>query len=365
MRTRLRSLAKTFDLTRGRLMSDGSESRKSIGYIGGHGGGNLGDDLMTCVATKMFPEHRLVDIAESWHEKRLAKVRLSGRGFFDQVIVGGGTLISPFWYGKVETAVSQGLRVSTLGTGAGSCGFIQPDAIDLSNWAPLLRRFHRLGLRGPRSCRRLAELGVEHAEVVGDLALYLTPDAVHPATDPPIAAVNLSLPASDDPQYEECERFREVATVMGRLVAEGWQVRPYAMHKPDVAPTRELMASLGLHPNAEVPHLSTVDAFFDYVGPATLNVAVRLHGAILGCCVGVPPLMLAYRDKGVDFMESMALEHWCIYLPAAQAGEVEDRLRELAQQATGLREAVHERSRHWKMQLTRYSRELADAPQAA
>lgn len=329
-------------------------------YIGGHGGGNLGDDLMTRVAQSLFPGRRLVDFAESWHEQRLARLGLSGPVYFSQVLLGGGTLISPFWYGKVEAAVDLGLRVSSLGTGVGSCGFIQPDHIDLSHWAPLLRRFHRLGVRGPRSVQRLREMGVDHAEAVGDLALWLTREEPAPAADPPVVAVNLSLPAAGDPAYDEPRRFAELAAALCRLRLRGWEIRPYAMNPVDVAPTLQAMLDAGCG-EVGVPHLTSVEAFFDHVGPATVNVAVRLHGGILGCCVGVPPLMLAYREKGLDFMESMGLERWCIDLPRATHGEIASRLAELIAAAPGLRATVLQRARAWRSRLTRYAGELLDA----
>lgn len=292
-----------------------------VGYIGGHGGGNLGDDLMLGLARRLFPDRRLVDCAESWHERRLARLGLSGPRYFDHVLLGGGTLISPFWYGKVEAAIGQGLPVSSLGSGAGSCGFIQPDGVDLSAWAPLLKRFANLGVRGPRSLATLRRLGVEHAEVVGDLALALTRDAPHPADATPTIAVNLSLPAPNEPQGDEAVRFDELLEALRPLTRRGWAVRPYAMNPADLAPTRGFVERL-CGRGVPVPHLDSVAGFMDYVGPSTLNVTVRLHGAILGCCAGVPPVMLGYRDKCLDFAESIGMADACVYLPAARTGEV-------------------------------------------
>ncbi len=334
------------------------EHGAQVGYIGGHGGGNLGDDLMLDIATELFPGRRLVDLAESWHERRLARVGLSGPQYFEHVLLGGGTLISPFWFGKVEAAVQQGLGISTLGTGVGSCGFIQRDDIDLSAWAPLVRAFRHLGVRGPRSKRRLEEMGAGQAEVVGDLAMYLTFDEPAAPSDPPIIAVNLSIPADDEPASGETERFDELREALRGYVRSGWWIRGYAMNPRDVAPTRALLERLGVD-DAQTPHLSGIDEFFERVGPVTLNVAVRLHGAILGCCAGVPPLMLGYRDKCLDFAESMGLNDACVHLPTARPGDLAERLRHVAGEAPRRRGDVIAAARKLKVRLSEYAGRIA------
>jgi len=321
MIARSRTLARSARIATRRWAHGSHDRRARAGYIGGHGGGNLGDDLMLDIARELFPAWSLVDCAESWHEKRLARLGLSGRRYFDHVLLGGGTLISPFWYGKVEAAIDLGVPVSSLGSGAGSCGFIQGDDIDLSAWAPLLKGFANLGVRGPRSLAKLRGLGVEHAEVVGDLALSLTRDEAVSADPTPTIALNLSLPASNEPQCGEAERFDELLRTLRPWVRRGWAVRPYAMNPADVSPTRgfvDRLCGAGL----DVPHLDSVEGFFTHVGPATVNIAVRLHGAVLGCCAGVPPVMLGYREKCLDFAESLLLGETCVYLPTAGSGDV-------------------------------------------
>ncbi len=331
------------------------------GYIGGHGGENLGDNLMLDLAQRLLPRWRLADYAESWHEKRLARLGLSGARYFQHVLLGGGTLISPFWYGKVEAAVKQGLPIATLGTGVGSCGFIQPDGIDLSNWAPLLRAFEHLGVRGPRSVKRLEAMGVTHAQVVGDLALYLTHDRPMDPAPTPTVAVNLSLPAEGDPQHGEAQRFEELLHTLLPYIKQGWAIRPYAMNPVDIEPTRHLVERLG-RSDAAVPLLDSVPAFFEYVGPATVNIAVRLHGAILGCCVGVPPVILGYREKCLDFAESLYLRKWCVYLPEAQMGDVAITTASAIDSATDARQRIIARALSLKQCLIDYARRIAPEP---
>ncbi len=322
-------------------------------YIGGHGGGNLGDDLMLSIARDLLPQWELTDCAESWHEKRLARFGLSGARYFEHALLGGGTLISPFWYGKVEAAVGLGIPLSSLGTGAGSCGFIQDDGIDLSSWAPLLKRFKHLGVRGPRSLQRMLDMGIEHAEVVGDLALYHTRDKPIVPDSTPSIAVNLCLPAANEPQCGEAQRFEELVNTLRPYVQQGWSLRPYAMNAADVGPTAHLTERLERSVQ-RIPHLKSVEEFFAHVGPAVINIAVRLHGAILGCCAGVPPLILGYRDKCRDFAESLGLERWCVDLPSAEMGDVAIATAAAMQAAPFVREDTIARARAQKQTLIAY-----------
>jgi polysaccharide pyruvyl transferase WcaK-like protein len=330
-----------------------------VAYIGGHGGGNLGDDLMVDIAQRLFSDRRLVDCAESWHEKRLARVGLSGSRYFRHVLLGGGTLISPFWFGKVQAAVHQGLPVSTLGTGVGSCGFIQRDDVDLSGWAPLLERFVHLGVRGPRSQARLERLGIEHAQVVGDLALYLTRDEPIEADERPSVAINLSLPAEDEPQYGEAQRYEELVHTLRPYLMQGWTLRPYAMNPKDVQPTQHLVDRL-VEAKTPVRYLRSVSEFFDYVGPATANVAVRLHGVILGCCAGVPPIILGYRDKCLDFADSLGLAKQSLYLPEAQMGDIAITTASALEAAPKMRPLVLSRALELKGRLVAHVQRLRE-----
>ena len=90
------------------------------------------------------------------------------------MLLGGGTLINPGYVREVQEALDFGLPVSSLGTGVGSCGFSQPETVNITEWKALLRAFKQLGVRGPRSRTMLGALDVPGVEVIGDLALGLT-----------------------------------------------------------------------------------------------------------------------------------------------------------------------------------------------
>ena len=337
------------------------------GYIGAHSGRNLGDDAMFDALKDawktMWPDRQLVSVELPWHERRLGRVGLSGPPFFSGGILGGGTLIGPFWESQVRTMLRQGVPMWSLGTGAGSCGFIQPYQLDLATWTPLLKDFVRIGVRGPLSVDKLRAIGIDNAEVIGDLALILTRETLQTPSQTPQVAFNLSLPRSHEENYDEKDKLREVETVLREIVKRGWKIAPFAMNAVDLEPTRAALAGAGIE-NLEIPLLTSVDEFWRIVGPSTFVVAVRLHAAILAACAGVPTLMLGYRDKCMDFMASMDLQEWHVDLESDPTGVMIEKARALCDAAPGLRAPVLSRAQHWQETLRAYNRDIANHARA-
>ncbi len=358
LRDRLAGVRKHLALIRARHAGRGAPAR--IAYVGGEGHGNLGDDAMFEAARELLGDAAVLSFDRPVRERRLARVRLAGRRYFQAAILGGGTLINPLWRDRTRLAVDQGLPAWTLGTGVGSCGFVQPREVELGDWVPILRRFRRLGVRGPRSRRALDALGIEGAEVVGDLALALAFDAPLQPAVPPRLAINVYLPWTDRWQPEEHAPLRALVRAVRDLVAAGWRTVPVAMNWEDLPTLRWLTGKVS---GAEAAIVSPdgVRDFFDSVRPCVFSIAVRLHAAVLSCCAGVPPLMLGYRDKCLDFMESMGLEEWYVDLETSDPRTVAAKVQRLAVAAPALREPTLERARHWQGRLRTYARSLGGA----
>lgn len=327
-----------------------------VAYIGGHGDDNLGDNAMFEVARGLLSPNRLETYRRPFVEQRLGRVGLSGRSMYRAAVLGGGTLINPLWWSKVDLALRQGLRLWTLGTGVGSCGFGQAELTDLEPWRPLLARFEGLGVRGPRSAARLAAWGMP-AEVIGDLALASASDAPTPPADPPRVALNLTLPAQRRGQPPPC--FAGVRAALARLVERGWRVVPVAMNPGDRDALASMTKSLANVDDTRLPR--TCEACADILRPCRFTVAVRLHAAVFSCGVGVPPLMLGYREKCLDFMESLGWDAWHLDLDAAGAGEAAGRIYELAEHGESLRPPLL-RAVHAKRSAIRdYARRVVEA----
>jgi hypothetical protein len=341
----------------GRRLAAAAGQRPRLAYIGGEGTGNLGDEAMFDAMARIVPGCQVVSLSYPRHERRLARVRLAGQTYFAGMIVGGGTLINEHFLGRVETGQAQGLRAWSIGTGVGSTGFGMGHVAELEGWKPALDRFERVTVRGPRSAAALAEVGVE-AEVIGDLALALGPAA--PIAPTRAVAVNVSRPEGDLPDEIDYDGvLRAIRTLVADLAADGWRIVPVALHHTDLASLRWVTADA--QPAPEVRLARTADEFFDLVGPARFAISVRLHGAVLAACAGVPPLMLSYRDKCHDFMESLGLGEWAVDLRRTTPEEVSGRATALRAASGDLRGPLAERVDQYRSGLFALGREVEAA----
>jgi len=331
-------------------------ARPRLGYISGAGDANLGDEAMVEAAQQLFSAHTLVPLAYPRQEKRLEPIGLSGPRFWDGVIVSGGTLINPYWHPQVKLAIEQEVPVWSLGTGVGSQGFPVPESVDLTPWQSILPRFLSLGVRGPLSQQRLEAIGITKAEVVGDLAFVLARPPIAPL-NPSAFALNVYYPVRPEHGDESFESLEELSRCVAKLVARGWRAVPVAMHRHDIEPIQRILDAAGLSA-IPIQLLPDFDSFYRVVSPCTLLVGVRLHAAILAFCAGVPPLVLGYRDKGLDFVRSVDWEEWYVPLDKAAPGEMEEKCQRLAAEALQLRPRVHQRATIWQKRLQQYADEV-------
>lgn len=317
IRSKVSSASRTAELAIERARTTNTR-RGRIAYIGAQGFNNLGDDVMYEAACALFAGDAVVSYQEPWHERRLRRLGLGGSPFFETAILGGGTLINPFGVQRVQCALSQGLPVITLGTGVGSCGFRHANKVDISEWKSLLADFRRIGVRGPRSKQALECIGVNRVEVIGDLALWGACEGFRPPTDPPRFAINIAVPddSVEDERIHstsEYEQLDELSGVIRKLVSDRWLPVPIPMNDSDIGPIERLLASAGIN-GVAVNRVQNIEQFRQVVSGCVFTIAVRLHAAVLSCCVGVPPLLIGYRDKCLDFMESMELGEWHVSL---------------------------------------------------
>jgi polysaccharide pyruvyl transferase WcaK-like protein len=353
---KLSTLSETLSLAGQRLEARKRAARR-VGYIGGQGDANLGDEVMLEAARRLLPGKQLLAVGFPRQETRLAKGGLSGRGYFESILLGGGTLINDYvWKDRVQTALAQGVPVATLGTGVGSCGFGHSEAIDLAEWKPMLADFKGVGVRGPLSQAALCAAGIENAEVIGDLALSLSRDQAATPSEVPCFALNTTLPPAHSRDTGDYSALAELEPLVCELLRKGWQPVPVAMHRADVEPLQRLLHKAGLE-NRSVDVIPDAETFFQRVAPCHFTVAVRLHTAVLSCCVGVPPLMLGYRAKCLDFMQSMQMSEWHLSIEKVKRGEISEKTMELARTAEQMRPVVLERACSWKRKIIAYTQQ--------
>jgi hypothetical protein len=326
-----------------------SAPRPAIGYIGWTFADNLGDDAMFEAVQELLPQRLVETFIGARREAMLARVGLSGTRTFSRIFLGGGTLINHGYLGVVRRALDFGVPVRTLGTGVGSSGFSATSETPPEDWRDLLARFECIGVRGPHSLQKLQKMGVEAAEIVGDLALALTPDAPLAGAENSRFLLNAAAPSAPDGAFPTDRVITELADAAKQLVARGLEPIPVAFCAEDCAPLRAVLDRAGISARIERPR--TADDFFRHARLARLSVGVRLHCAVLSVCAGLAPLAVAYRGKGKDFAASVGLEEW---MAAPEASGLAERAIALADLAPAIGAQAHSAALGWRETLRRY-----------
>lgn len=328
-----------------------------FGYIGAHQKGNLGDDAPFIAARRLLPKSSVLTYGPPVLESLLKGIGRSGPRYLNAVILGGGTLINPIWIEQVRDALAKGIPIWSLGTGVGSCGFEQPWEIDFEEWREPLGEFQGIGVRGPRSKKALEGLGVQDIKVIGDLGLSLAQDRPHRAADRPRLGMNVTVP--EGRRAGDYSTLRQISVFAHRLADAGWEMAPIVLHPWDAEPTREVLSGLPVDPNGFAP-ARDLEQLWNQLGSCTLTVAGRLHAAVLSSCVGVPPIKIVYREKCLDFMDSMDLSDWCVRLESEDETSAIETANRALDRAPEIREAVWARAREWKEITEAYVKEMIE-----
>lgn len=197
--------------------------RKPVAYIGWCGHRNLGDEVMLNVIRKVFSSRPFEILQPAPGEKLMSMLRLGGRDFFSAILLGGGTLIHPLFLELAQIAHRIGAPMFALGTGVGSPGFGMPAEVSIDGWAEILSKC-RLGVRGPLSSEKLRNIGICHAEVIGDPALGMTPDRPPPFYSRRRLIINLAKESGNEVDATDYAVVRQLGCIANGFIREGGEV---------------------------------------------------------------------------------------------------------------------------------------------
>jgi polysaccharide pyruvyl transferase WcaK-like protein len=138
------------------------------------------------------------------------------------------------------------------------------------------------------------------------------------------------------------------------------------MHDDDVPETRRGAAMIGAD-DIQVFTPRSVEQFFQLVGRCRFTVSVRLHGGILSAACGVPPLLLGYRDKHLDFVSTMGETCAHVSVKDENADEVAHAVSTLSESPSCLRSEVLRHALHWRAVLAEHAQQCVGGrvPRAA
>jgi len=284
--------------------------RTTVSYLGWANRGNMGDDAIRHALQAVLPQLELIPLPLTMRGfSQLATDRSRRRVRNTHLLLGGGTTIGRRnWRVPLLANLTVTGRRPLLMVGAGveDPSFQGRHSFsaggELKRWVPVLREFDRVTVRGPRSARLLADVGVE-ATVVGDPALLL--GAPLAEMEPGLLGVNLGY-GSDLWSHSQITVLKEVAPALRRLHRAGWRFRFLVANLEDAQWTRFCVALAQLPPGSfEEVVAVRPEVFLEAVAPCHLVLGQRLHAVILAAAAGVPSVMLEYQPKCRDLMESL------------------------------------------------------------
>lgn len=327
---------------------------RPVGYIGWLGHRNLGDEAMFLVIAKRLAEIPIVPCLPVPGERFLASLGVGGPGYFRAVLLGGGTLINQLYLPAAALARSFGAPLYTVGTGVGSAGFGAPQDAPLAGWRDVFRDSEFLGVRGPLSKKQLEEAGIGGSSVTGDPALGLTPDVVPEFRSRKRLVINLAQEPGQRRSPAEDEMWKASTEIAREFVAKGGEVVGVTLGSGDFRALREFRALAGISGMRIRNHRTNPEGLLRTLAGSVGLIGVRLHSAVLACCAGVPPVLMAYRRKCEDFMASMDLQEFAVPV-SKETGPALLRARwEEVMNRAELGSQIYQKALYWKGVQTVY-----------
>lgn len=296
-------------------LKSASGSRERAAYVGWLGYCNLGDEILFDAHKKLFSELSFV-ISEPADDFAHFYMRLKKKSLYKYGFLGGGTLIDnrDYWPKYAKDLLAQGLPVACFGTGVSFGEFKGEDnnieAIQ-SEWRNLLSSFRFIGVRGPQSLRQLKALGIENAQIVGDTALALAPDAAPSAADSKEVGICFGMTKSSPIEGDEEVYFAEMASFIRLLLEQGYGVRLLPISKDDL-PSNERLLGIVNDSRCEIKRdaYKSFDVYAREVLTCRFFFGQKLHSTIIATMHRVPSVMIGYRAKCRDYMESVRMQDY-------------------------------------------------------
>jgi len=331
---------------------------KPVAYIGWIGHRNLGDEIMFKVIRRALSPLPVTPFTAPVGEAVFDRLGLGGPGFFRAVLLGGGTLINPLFLRAARLVNTFGTPFHTVGTGVGSPGFGMPLHTTLEGWREALND-SLVSVRGPLSQQSLQDVGLRHAVVIGDPALGLAPDSAPAFRVRKRLVINLAKEPGTRPSPAESVVYRCASSIAKQFLGKGGEVVGIVLGNGDRSTLARFRAEHGIPGMTIEDHRMSGEGLLRTLAGSIGLIGVRLHSAVMASCVGVPSILMAYRNKCDDFMASMDLNDFAIPLAPDKSAELMTQRWDQIVSQPEMGRRIHEKALFWKEKQRLYYRELA------
>lgn len=323
------------------------------GYIGWTGYGNLGDEVVYEAYEKLFPGSNFTEFRISRPVKWVSAL-LRREIPFGYVALGGGTIInqSKFYLAQTEYLINKNVPMFCMGTGVAAREFWKNHedvhtANDIEKWVPLLKQFIYVGVRGPLSQKRLADVGL-NVEIVGDTALAFTNETYQKRAGRKIIGLNIS-PGTGNMMWGDQEVFKkEILSSVQKFIADGFEIRLLPIWKDDLALCKYIDTQVNDSACTTIVAYDTIPHYIEELDKCDLFVGLKLHATILATMLRIPSIMLEYRPKCLDYMQSVNMGDYSIRTDQLTRTVLDKKLHELIKNYDAIVTTLDERLLHYK-----------------
>ena len=333
----------------------GNPLRTRIGYVGWTGHENLGDEMLYQAYQRLFPEYHVLPFISLRSSKRDTYRKITGRDIFAAGCLGGGTLINRSKK-RLETfcrLLDECPVCFCLGTGVADSGFWEGRADwkdQLTAWVDRLKQCQFVGVRGPVGAAVLKQAGLKDVEVVGDSALIFAKES-YAAPEEKVLGVNVGTALGNVWGTEE-QMVERIAVACKALRSKGWKILFLCVWPRDMDSSRALAKQIGIA-DPQI-HLVTCDVAqaLDVCGRCTTFIGMKLHSVVTAICAGVPSIMIEYRPKCRDFMDSLGLEEYVVRSDSIDLDHLVGLSEHLASNRPAIQDKMRKRTAEFKQRLT-------------
>lgn len=288
-------------------------------YIGYTGHGNLGDEALRDAIFEMFFPKIIFSESKGMLVRFLEKCKILN---FDLLMLGGGTLVfksEEVLKNLMETSIKK--RV-IFGTGVANHEFWK-DIPGLygnrESWNKVLKEVDYLAVRGPGSQKILNsnQLG-RSVRVIGDPVLYFTREQVIKKRNKKMLGVNIGATGNGHEKNllwgrNEEDFLNRFAQFLRVMVDDGWFLEVMPVCDEDLGAISYVIKESGREKEIGIfQKYKSVHKTIDRMIGFDVFIGQKLHSAVLACCANTPAVMVEYRPKCRDFMESIQMEDFVI-----------------------------------------------------
>jgi polysaccharide pyruvyl transferase WcaK-like protein len=337
--------------------------KKRIGYIGWVGHQNLGDEALFAAFQKTFPQFDIAAIPFNLIQKMTMWKKVTSISQYAAVALGGGTLVAEGYLNLFRNAQKFANYSFLFGTGVENDSFWRKfnRIWELADWKTTLKETDYIGVRGPYSQALLKKIGI-YAEILGDLALVLSYEKFLSKKKNKHILVNLGT-SRNYVFGNESEIFDICHRLINKLTKDNWKITLVFVWPNDEEVVTNLYNKIAGHKHNNIFIHKEVPSFKEYftlTEKVDLVLGFKLHAVVLAHCTGTPAIMLGYREKCFDYMDSMGLHRFCNRTDHLEAEILYDQINEVYENQQHHQDHLSYWTNYYKQKILSKGREISD-----